>query len=155
MSNSKSSKSHSVIAARSKLEKALCTDRERNLDPAFSLIPSCGNPGRVVVVISDNQLGTEDKAHGEAIMLAFFKELCNRSTLPDEIVFYHRGVLLLDKEHPAESVLRNLCAQDVEMKACSESLDFYKKEPAVHKIQPVPMSEITHDLLMADRVIHP
>jgi len=155
MTGNKVNKAHNGIAALPKLEKALCIEREKKLDPAFSLIPSCGNPGRAVVVISDNKLGTEDKEHGEQLMLAFLKGLCDRSTLPDVIVFYHRGVLVLGKGHPAESVLRNLCAQDVEMKACRESLEFYQKEPAVHKIQPVPMSEITHDLLMADRVIHP
>jgi intracellular sulfur oxidation DsrE/DsrF family protein len=152
---SKANQAGRGTSALPKLEKALCIEREKKLDPAFSLISTSGNPGRAVVVISDDKLGTEDSEHGKELMLAFLRGLCDRATLPDEIVFYHRGVLVLDIEHPADSLLRNLCAQDVEMKACRESLNFYKKEPAVLKIQPVPMSEITHDLLMADRVIHP
>jgi len=142
-------------AAPTELEKALCADKQKKLDPAFSLLTSSGNPGRVVVAISDDQLGTGDRELGTELLLVFLHGLCERPTLPDEIVFYHRGVLVLEKEHPAEVILHKLCLHDVEIKASCESLDFYKKEPAVLKIQPVPMSEITRDLLKADRVIHP
>jgi|GEM_PF-760967 len=137
------------------LQKALCIDKEREPDPAFALLAASGNPGRVVVAISDDQLGVCDEKHGAELLLIFLQGLCERVTLPDEIVFYHRGVFVLDKDHPALTILFNLCSQDVVLKACRESLDFYKKEPAVLKIQPVPMSEITRDLLKADRVIHP
>ena len=137
------------------LQKAICIDKEREPDPAFALLAASGNPGRVVVAISDDQLGVCDEKHGADLLLTFLQGLCERVTLPDEIVFYHRGVFVLDKDHPAFAILFNLCSQDVVVKACRESLDFYKKEPAVLKIQPVPMSEITRDLLKADRVIHP
>ena len=144
-----------AAATLTELQKALCIDKETKIDPAFSLLTSSGNPGSVIVVISDDQLGVEDKEHGEHLLLSFLKGLCERATQPDEVVFYHRGVLVLEKGHPAETILLKLCAQDVQVKACRESLDFYKKEPAVLKIQPVPMSEITSDLLKADRIIHP
>lgn len=136
-------------------QKALCIDKDMEPDPAFALLAASGNPGRVVVAISDDQLGVCDEKHGADLLLTFLQGLCERVTLPDEIVFYHRGVFVLDKDHPARTILFNLCSQDVIVKACRESLDFYKKEPAVLKIQPVPMSEITRDLLKADRVIHP
>jgi len=142
-------------SALTELEKALCADKQNKLDPAFSLLTSSGNPGRVVVAISDDQLGTGDKELGTKLLLIFLQGLCERPTLPDEIVFYHRGVLVLEKDHPAEAILLKLCMHDVEIKASRESLVFYEKEPAVLKIQPVPMSEITRDLLKADRVIHP
>lgn len=140
---------------RTGLQKALCSDKDTELDPAFALLAASGNPGRVVVAISDDQLGVCDEKHGAELLLTFLRGLCERATQPDEVVFYHRGVLVLEKGHPAETILLKLCAQDVQVKACAESLDFYKKEPAVLKIQPVPMSEITRDLLKADRVIHP
>jgi len=136
-------------------QKARCINKETKIDPAFSLLTSSGNPGNVIVAISDDQLGVEDKEHGTQLLLTFLRGLCERATQPDEVVFYHRGVLVLEKGHPAETILLKLCAQDVQIKACRESLDFYKKEPAVLKIQPVPMSEITSDLLKADRIIHP
>jgi len=142
-------------AAFTELEKALCIDREIELDPAYALLGTSGNPGRIVVAISNDQLGSDDCKHGEELLLIFLKSLCERVTLPDEIVFYHRGVLVLDADHPARTILQNLCAQDVEIKACRESLDFYKKEPAVLQIQSVPMCEITRDLLKADKVLHP
>jgi len=125
------------------------------LEPEFELLAAHGHPGRIVVAISDDRLGTADDGHGENLMQIFLYGLLDRMTLPDEVVFYHRGVLLLEKRHPAEAVISHLCTLDLEMKACAESLEFYKKEPAMYKIQPVPMSEITRDLLKADRVIHP
>jgi hypothetical protein len=137
------------------LEKALYVENETLIDPAFSLLATSGNPGRVVIIISDDQLGVDDEAHGQQLRLIFLKGLCDRFTQPDEIVFYHRGVLLLEEGHPAQDILLRLSAHDVEIKASLESLTFYNKEPAVLKIQPVPMSEITRDLLKADRVIHP
>lgn len=137
------------------LEEALKMEGNTILDPSFSLLSASGNPGRVVVAISDDHLGSTADEHGADLAVIFLKGLCERVTQPDEIVFYHRGVLLLEKGHGAEAVLSQLCTQDVLIKACRESLDYYKKEPAVLKIQPVPMSEITRDLLKADRVIHP
>lgn len=144
-----------AAATLTELQKALCVDKETKIDPAFSLLTSSGNPGSVIVAISDDQLGVQDKEHGEQLLLTFLRGLCERATQPDEVVFYHRGVLVLEKGHPAETILLKLCVQDVQIKACRESLDFYKKEPVVLKIQPVPMSEITCDLLKADRIIHP
>ena len=155
MINEENSAGKRSAATLTEFEKALCVDKVAIPDPAFALLTSSGNPGRVVVAISDNQIGNSDKEHGTQLLLSFLQGLCERATLPDEIVIYHRGVNILEKDHPAEPILINLCAQDVEIKACRESLDFYKKEPAVSKIQPVPMSEITRDLLKADRVIHP
>lgn len=147
------------------LEKVLFTDKDTLLDPAFSMLSVSGNPGRVIVVISGDQLGSGDQAgsgeqahdqgHGQELLLHFLEGLCDRVTLPDEIVIYHRGVLILTQDHEARTILSRLCSQDVEIKACRESLDFYKIEPAVSKIQPALMSEITRDLLKADKVIHP
>jgi hypothetical protein len=137
------------------LDMTKAVSEDTILAPEFELLAVHEHPGRIVVVISDDKLGTIEDGHGEDLMLTFLRGLLDRATLPDEVVFYHRGVLLLEKEHPAESVISHLCTLDIEMKSCLESLEFYKKEPAAYKIQPVPMSEITRDLLKADRVIHP
>lgn len=136
-------------------EHLLHSEEETQKDPAFAMISSLGNPGRVVVAIADDQIGTGDREHGQVLMQAFLEELCDRATLPDEVVFYHRGVLLLEREHPATWIIYQLCSLNIEIKACSESLEYYKKEPAAHNMQPVPMSVITSDLLKADKVIRP
>ncbi len=137
------------------LDRVVSVHEDTILEPEFELLAAHGHPGRIIVAISDDRLGTADDGHGEDLMQIFLRGLLDRMTLPDEVVFYHRGVLLLEKGHPAETVIAHLCTLDLEMKACTESLEFYKKEPAAYKIQPVPMSEITRDLLKADRVIHP
>jgi hypothetical protein len=43
----------------------------------------------------------------------------------------------------------------VTVKACMESLGFYKIKPAEANVQPVPMSEITRSMMRADRLIRP
>ena len=137
------------------LDRTQMLSEDTILEPEFELLAVHEHPGRIVVAISDDKLGTAEDGHGEELMQIFLRGLLDRATLPDEVVFYHRGVLLLEKGHPSETVIAHLCTLDIEMKACEESLAFYKKEPAAFKIQPVPMSEITRDLLKADRVIHP
>ena len=136
-------------------DKLLHADEEPVTNPAFARIPVKGNPGRLVVAVTDDQIGVGDREHGTVLLHDFLEDLCDRANLPDEVVFYHRGVLLLEKGHPAESIIRQLCSLDLEIKVCIESLDFYNKEPAAHIMQPVPMSEITRDLLRADKVIRP
>jgi intracellular sulfur oxidation DsrE/DsrF family protein len=128
---------------------------EKQPDPSYALLPVVGGAGRIVVALSDDQIGMNEREHGMVLLRIFMEELCDRVTLPDEVVFYHRGVLLLDRDHPAQLIVRQLCSLDVEIKVCMESLDFYKIEPAAHNMQPVPMSEITRDLLKADKVIRP
>lgn len=137
------------------LDMTRTVNKDTILEPEFELLAVHEHPGRIVVAVSDDKLGTEEDCHGKDLMQIFLQGLLDRVTLPDEVVFYHRGVLLLEKGHPAETVIAHLGTLDLEMKACTESLSFYKKEPAAYKIQQVSMSEITRDLLRADRVIHP
>ena len=135
------------------IEKLFHSNEETDAVPAYALLSNSGSPGRVVVAISDDQLGTGDRMHGEELMHDLLEALCDRVTLPDEVVFYHKGVLLLVKDHPAAQIIHELCSLDVEIKVCKESLEFYKKEPAAHNMQPVPMAEIISDLLKAGKVV--
>jgi len=142
-------------ATRTDVRTAIDLEDDERLEPAFSLLAVSGNPGHAVAAIADSRLGSGDQEHGEALLRIFLEGLCDRVTQPDEVVFYDKGVLLLEKGHWAEDILNQLCLHDVQVKACRESLDYYKKEPAASKIQPVPMSEITRDMLRSDRVIRP
>lgn len=128
--------------------------RDTLLDPAFAVLPTDENPGITAVILSDDRIGETDD-HGIDLLLIFLQGLFDRSTMPDLLLLYGRGVLLLDKEHPAFGILEKLADCDIRIKACTESLSFYNKEPAVSKIQPVPMSVITQDMLKADRIIRP
>lgn len=123
-------------------------------EPLFSVLAAGDNPGVTAVLLPDDRIG-DPAEHGTELLLAFLNGLCDRSTMPDLILMYGRGVLLCEEEHPAFPILSRLSDLDIVMKVCEESLTVYNKKPAVSKIQPVPMNEITQDILKADRIIRP
>lgn len=137
------------------LELLLQTDTKLDLDPAFAILSTRENPGRVVVALSGDFIGVGDESHGRELLHVFVAALCAKATLPDEVVFYHRGVLLLAPGHALHDTLTCLSSHDVQMKAASESLDYYKIEPTIPQVQSVPMCEITRDILRADKVLRP
>lgn len=127
---------------------------EIETEPLYAVLPTDDNPGITAVLLSGDRIG-DPAEHGEDLLRIFLNGLCDRATMPDLILIYGSGVLLMDDLHPAFPALSRLTSLDIVIKACEESLAEYKKEPAVSKIQPVPMSEITQDILKADRIIRP
>lgn len=130
-------------------------DSDTTTETSFSLYEQGRHSGRVIVAISSNAIGSADPKHGAELLIQFMKSLCERALLPDEVLLYHRGVLLLSENHAASEWIRCLCNRDVEVKACAESLDFYDLKPAEAKIKSASMIEITRSLLRADRVVRP
>ena len=155
MGTEKKQTDHFSKDAASDLELLLQTDTQLDLDPAFAILSTRENPGRVVVALSGDYIGVGDDPHGRELLHIFVAALCAKATLPDEVVFYHRGVLLLAPGHALHDTLTCLSSHDVQMKAASESLDYYKIEPTIPQVQSVPMCEITRDILRADKVLRP
>ncbi|MBN1892357.1 MAG: DsrE family protein [Clostridiales bacterium] len=135
--------------------RLLYGEDEPDTRAAFAFSETYVRPDHVIVAISSDQIGTSDEKHGAELLSIFLNSLCERFNLPDEVLLYHTGVLLLNEGHPALDPIRLLCRREVAVKACSESLDFYKTKPAEPNVQPVSMSEITRILMRADRVIRP
>ncbi len=128
----------------------------------YAFAESYTRSGRVVVAISSDTAGVlaedsgaPDAGHGAELLRIFLENICERSNLPDEVLLYGRGVLLTAEGHPALPSISLLCHREVLVKVCSESLLFYKKEPAETNVRPVPMSEITRSMMRADRLIRP
>lgn len=133
----------------------LHADSDATTETSFSLYEQGRHQSRVVVAISSDAIGSADPKHGAELLIQFMKSLCERALLPDEVLLYHRGVLLLSENHDALVWIRCLCNRDVEVKACKESLDYYGLMPTEGKVKAVSMIEITRSLLRADRMVHP
>lgn len=127
---------------------------EIETEPLYAVLPTDDNPGITAVLLSGDRIG-DPAEHGEDLLRIFLNGLCDRATMPDLILIYGSGVLLMDDLHPAFPALSRLTSLDIVIKACEESLAEYKKEPTVLKIQSVPMTEITQDILRADRIVRP
>lgn len=127
---------------------------EIETEPLYAVLPTDDNPGITAVLLSGDRIG-DPAEHGEDLLRIFLNGLCDRATMPDLILIYGSGVLLMDDLHPAFPIMSRLANLDIVIKACEESMTAYKKEPIILKIQSVPMSEITQDILKADRVIRP
>ena len=124
------------------------------VEPQFAVLPIHENPGVTAVVLPDDRIGDPGE-HGKDLLLLFLQGLCNRQRMPDLILLYGRGIRILEPGHPSVECLERLIALDVSIKICEETLQEYGIEPAIPKLQPVPMREITQDILRADRVIRP
>lgn len=133
----------------------LHADADAVTETSFSIYEHGRHPSRVAVAISSDAIGSSDRTHGTELLIQFMKSLCERALLPDEVLLYHRGVLLLSEESSAQDWIRCLCNRDVEVKACEESLAFYGVKTVVDKVRAVSMNEITRSLLRADRLVHP
>lgn len=133
----------------------LHADSDATTETSYSIYEQGRHPSRVVVAISSDAIGSFEPIHGTELLTQFLKGLCERALLPDEVLLYHRGVLLLSEDHGALEWIRCLCNRDVEVKACEESLNFYGLKPAEGKVKAVSMGEITRSLLRADRLVHP
>ena len=125
------------------------------LETAFSCIDVNGLPGWTLVVISSDYLGKSDDELGRILLLDFLQTMQGRVALPDEIVFYHRGVCLLEEEHPACVPLRGLADKGVHLSVSSESCLHFNVKPALKHAEQIPMSEICKHMMKADKVVHP
>ena len=128
---------------------------EISLQTAFSAVGGESNPGWTLVVFSGDALGKNDMDHGSSLLLSFLAALCDKSIMPDELVFYHTGVLLLSEDHPAAESIRKLSSMDVQLLACGESCLEYRVDPSHVKVTAVEMSVIAGHMMNADKVIHP
>lgn len=130
-------------------------EKEPDLEVMLAAYDEVRRSGVTVVALSSDAIGVGDEPHGRDLMIHFLKSVCNQQELPDEVLVYHRGVLLLEKGSSALHFFEILCDLEVVVKACGESLERYAIDLPNRKIRMVSMDEITTSLLRADRVVHP
>ncbi|NLT11391.1 MAG: hypothetical protein GXY06_03145 [Clostridiaceae bacterium] len=130
-------------------------EKEPDLEVMLAAYDEVRRSGVTVVALSSDAVGVGDEPHGRELMMHFLERVCNHQELPDEVLVYHRGVLLFEKGSKALRFFEILCDMEVVVKACGESLERYGIDLPIRKIRTVSMAEITTSLLRADRVVRP
>ena len=132
---------------------------DRDLENALATVPAYvdvnGLPGWTLVVFSSDHVGSEEDELGHLLLLTFIKTLEDRVAMPDEIVLYHKGVLLLAADHPAAESLQAIADKGVGIHAGSESCHHYGITPAVRQTKQLPMAQIAKNMMRADKIIQP
>ncbi len=124
-------------------------------ESAYCLLAEAFPKGHVTVVLDSDRIGAEPEDASNALLISFLKAAADRTIIPDRILFYGRGVLLLDSEHPVWAYVEKIQQLDVRLRACKESLLEHKKEPPSTKVETVSMEELSKDMLRAERLIRP
>lgn len=132
-----------------------CVADDTRLDTAEAFFSQNDHSKSYVVAIDADTLGNGDKEHGKALLNCFIKAICKCSHLPEEILVYHRGVLLFENDQPSIEYFRELCDMEIAIKVCGESLERYGLDPALRKVLIVSMQDISQSLLRAERVVRP
>ena len=112
-------------------------------------------PGKKVVVLSSDQMGSGDPELGRVLMKAFVYALAELEELPAKILLYNSGVKLAVQGSDSVGDLQRLAQCGVEILNCGTCLDFYKltHELAVGSI--TNMYEIAQSQMEATSVIRP
>lgn len=107
-----------------------------------------------IVVINKNQMGHGSEELGKRLIKAYLYALGEQEVLPQKIIFYNDGSLLVDKErsHVLDE-LRTLEDSGVEIVCCGACIDYNKIDLAVGN--PTNMYFIVEDMRKANKVIQP
>lgn len=79
----------------------------------------------IVIMLSDDRLGVDEKNFGQKLLLSFLKALQHNRSKPRAIVLFNRAVLLCRQDSACCETLSLLQEQGVRVMACVESTDDY------------------------------
>ncbi|AME10034.1 MULTISPECIES: sulfurtransferase-like selenium metabolism protein YedF [Gemella] len=107
-----------------------------------------------IVVINKSIMGHGSEELGKRLIKAYLYGLTEQEVLPQKIIFYNGGALLVDKERShVLNELRELDNRGVEIVCCGACIDYNKIDLAVGN--PTNMYFIVEDMRKANKIIHP
>ena len=107
-----------------------------------------------IVVINKQIMGHGSEELGKKLMKAFLYTLTEQKVLPEKVIFYNGGALLVDKtrSHVLEE-LKELEDNGVEIMCCGACIDYYNVELALGN--PSNMYFIVEEMRNANKVVRP
>ena len=107
-----------------------------------------------IVVINNNIMGHGNEELGSKLIKAFLYSLTEQEVLPNKILFYNGGALLVDKNKShVLSELKELENRNVELMCCGACIDYYKVDLAIGSASN--MYFITEEMRKANRIVKP
>jgi selenium metabolism protein YedF len=117
-------------------------------------IPAAASqPGRDVVFITTDRLGTGDRQLGEILMKAFLNTLWDAEPKPAKLLFLNDAVRLTTEGSEVLDSLRLLEEVGVEIFSCGTCLEYYELKDKLQVGQITNMYDTVDSLLSASKVI--
>lgn len=110
---------------------------------------------KIVVVIASDSMGEGEKDLGQKLMKAFLFSLTQSETLPESILFYHRGALLTAEASEVLEDLRVLEKAGVEILTCGTCNAYYGLEEKLAVGSITNMYTIIEKQMQASVIIRP
>lgn len=107
-----------------------------------------------LIQITNKGMGQGDDSLGAKLLSNYFTLLLEDDQLPKIIVFYNAGVVVLDENYPAFSVLKSLEDKGVLLLACKTCLIHYNMLDSIKVGKTGTMIDIIALQSKADKVIN-
>ncbi len=110
-------------------------------------------PGKEVILIGTNSLGTGDKRLGEMLMGGFLNTLLDSDPKPEKLIFLNYGVKLTTEGSEVLETLTLLEERGVKILSCGTCLDYFKLNEKLKVGATTNMYEMVSSLIDASKVI--
>lgn len=108
-----------------------------------------------VIVICSDSMGRGDEKLGRMLMRAYIHALTEIDKKPDTIIFYNRGVLLLEEGSDYLDDLRTLEESGVNILVCGTCVNYFNLAEKIRAGRISNMYEIAERLIGAEKVVMP
>jgi len=87
--------------------------------------------GNYIVVVTSDKMGEGDEELGHLLMSNFIKAIKDLDRLPQKMVFYNKGVMIVTKNSPVIDHLRDLEKMGVELLLCATCVSHYSLSDSI------------------------
>lgn len=109
----------------------------------------------IVVVVASDKMGEGDEELGKNLMKGFIYTLTEMDTLPNTIIFYNKGVLLVSQNQDIIKDVKQLEERGVEILSCGACANYYQVDKMIEVGEITNMYTIIERQMKASKVIKP
>ncbi|KAA9302011.1 MULTISPECIES: sulfurtransferase-like selenium metabolism protein YedF [Aerococcus] len=110
---------------------------------------------KYIVVVSSDEMGHGEPELGKSLMKAFIHNLTEQESLPEKILFYNTGALLVEEGADTVEDLESLVEKGVWIGTCGTCVNYFGLEDKVAVGDISNMTEIVKNMYSYDRVVKP
>jgi selenium metabolism protein YedF len=115
--------------------------------------PATQTPGRLVIVIPNDQMGRGERELGHILIRSFLHTLTDVSDRPDTMIFFNTGVKLTVEGSEVLDDLQTLEGYGIEILVCGTCLDYFGLKDKIAVGQISNMYTIAETMLSAGRFV--
>lgn len=115
--------------------------------------PATQTHGRIVVVISHDQMGRGERELGHVLIRSFLHTLTEVGDRPDTMIFFNTGVKLTVENSEVLDDLQTLEQNGIEILVCGTCLDYFELKDKIAVGQISNMYTIAETMLSAGRLV--